>query len=168
MPFDFRISAPLKHSLWGSSVPLSLTIISGFLRITIRLVNSRITRLPDIDVPGIAARHSRVPSATMLSTLNRRPVTIWSCTKWSHKIRHKSLRPTLLDSAILLQSITINLLSYKRGLLPFGHAARLNLIALINRFPANLSNFRSRYWFLRINSLRKGILARLGFTHIVP
>jgi hypothetical protein len=38
-----------------SSVPLSETIIPGFLRRSIRADCSRATRRPDIEVPGIAA-----------------------------------------------------------------------------------------------------------------
>lgn len=64
-----------------SSVPLSLTIMPGLPRQAISLESSRTTRLPEIEVSGTAARHSRVTSSTMLSTRNRRPVANWSCTK---------------------------------------------------------------------------------------
>ncbi len=50
-----------------SSVPLSLTIIPGFPRRSISAVSSRATRRPEMDVSGIAARHSRVTSSTTFS-----------------------------------------------------------------------------------------------------
>src|SRR5690606_26751888 len=51
-----------------NSVPWSETIMSGLPRRLIRSVSSRATRRPEIDVSGIAAKHSRVTSSTMLST----------------------------------------------------------------------------------------------------
>ncbi len=56
-----------------SSVPLSETITPGFLRHCISAVSSQATRRPEIEVSGIAARHSRVTSSTMLSTRKRLP-----------------------------------------------------------------------------------------------
>jgi hypothetical protein len=50
-------------------VPLSLTIMPGLLCTAINSASSRTTRLPDIEVSGTAARHSRVTSSTTLSTL---------------------------------------------------------------------------------------------------
>src|SRR4051794_15377552 len=41
-----------------NSVPLSDTIICGLPRTLTIMVSSRATRLPEIDVSGIAARHS--------------------------------------------------------------------------------------------------------------
>lgn len=55
----------------------------GFPRWAISSVSSRATRRPEIEVSGIAARHSRVMSSTMLSTRNRRPQANWSWTKSS-------------------------------------------------------------------------------------
>ena len=46
---------------------------AGRPRRAIRSSSSRTTRLPEIDVSGIAARHSRVASSTTLRTRNRRP-----------------------------------------------------------------------------------------------
>lgn len=46
-------------------------------------VNSRTTRLPEIEVSGMAARHSRVTSSTMLSKRKRQPQANWSYTKSS-------------------------------------------------------------------------------------
>ena len=46
-------------------------------------VSSRATRLPEIEVSGIAARHSRVTSSTMLRMRKRRPWANWSWTKSS-------------------------------------------------------------------------------------
>jgi len=45
-----------------SSVPLSLTMISGFPRAATMASSSRATRRPEIDVSTISARHSRVKS----------------------------------------------------------------------------------------------------------
>ena len=58
-----------------NSVPLSLTTILGLPRVSISFVSSRATRLPEIEVSGIAARHSRVTSSTMLRMRKRRPWT---------------------------------------------------------------------------------------------
>jgi len=45
--------------------------------------NSRATRRPEIDVSGMAARHSRVTSSTTFRMRNRRPQASWSWTKSS-------------------------------------------------------------------------------------
>lgn len=55
----------------------------GLPRLAISVVSSRPTRLPEIDVSGIAARHSRVTSSTTLRMRNRCPQANWSCTKSS-------------------------------------------------------------------------------------
>jgi hypothetical protein len=47
------------------------------------MVSSRATRCPEIEVSGIAARHSRVASSTMFRIRNRRPEANWSWTKSS-------------------------------------------------------------------------------------
>ena len=47
-----------------NSVPLSETIMPGLPRRLINAVSSRATRRPEIEVSGIAARHSRVTSST--------------------------------------------------------------------------------------------------------
>src|SRR5271170_1441795 len=64
-----------------NSVPLSETIMPGLPRRSISAVSSRATRRPEIEVSGIAARHSRVTSSTMLRIRNRRPKANWSWTK---------------------------------------------------------------------------------------
>lgn len=46
-------------------------------------VSSRATRRPEIEVSGIAPRHSLVTSLTMLRTRKRRPLANWSWTKSS-------------------------------------------------------------------------------------
>src|SRR5664279_4972172 len=66
-----------------NSVPLSLTIIPGLPRASISIVSSRATRLPEIEVSGIAARQARVISSTMLRMRKRRPRANWSWTKSS-------------------------------------------------------------------------------------
>ena len=85
MPFDPVLGAPFRcadlrfrMAFEVSSVPLSETIMPGRPRRSISAASSRATRLPDIEVSGIAARHSRVTSSTMLSTRNRRPQANWS------------------------------------------------------------------------------------------
>ncbi|ESW80505.1 hypothetical protein X772_25065 [Mesorhizobium sp. LSJC280B00] len=55
----------------------------GLPRRAISSVSSRATRRPEIEVSGIAAKHSRVTSSTMLSTRKRRPQANWSWTKSS-------------------------------------------------------------------------------------
>ena len=64
-----------------NSVPLSETIMSGLPRRSIKTVSSRATRRPEIEVSGIAARHSRVTSSTMFRMRSRRPQASWSWTK---------------------------------------------------------------------------------------
>jgi len=46
-----------------NSVPLSDTIMPGLPRRSIKTVSSRATRRPEIDVSGIAAKHSSVTSS---------------------------------------------------------------------------------------------------------
>ena len=65
----------------------------GFPRRSISAASSRATRRPEIDVSGMAARHSRVTSSTTFRAshyaplvqeqwrANRRPQASWSCTK---------------------------------------------------------------------------------------
>src|SRR5277367_549561 len=64
-----------------NSVPLSETIMPGLPGRSINAVSSRATRRPEIEVSGIAARHCRVTSSTMLRIRNRRPKANWSWTK---------------------------------------------------------------------------------------
>ena len=66
-----------------NSVPLSLTIMPGLPLRSMSAVSSLATRWPEIEVSGMAARHSWVTSSTMLRILNRRPLAIWSWTKSS-------------------------------------------------------------------------------------
>src|SRR3954465_6847789 len=66
-----------------NSVPLSDTIICGLPRTPLIVGSSRAPRLPEIDGSGIAARHSRVTSSTMLRMRKRRPRANWSWTKSS-------------------------------------------------------------------------------------
>src|SRR3979490_3270791 len=66
-----------------NSVPLSETIIPGLPRCSISVVSSRATRRLEIEVSGIAARHSWVTSSTTFKIRNRRPQANWSWTKLS-------------------------------------------------------------------------------------
>lgn len=78
VPRDPVLGAPAQDRRIAfdvSSVPLSETIMSGLPLRSINAVNSRATRRPDIEVSGIAARHSRVTSSTMLRTRKRCPYT---------------------------------------------------------------------------------------------
>lgn len=81
VPFDPVLGPHRRMAFEVSSVPLSLTIIPGLPRRSIRAVSSRATRCPEIEVSGIAARHSRVTSSTTLSTRKRWPLANWSWTK---------------------------------------------------------------------------------------
>ena len=58
-----------------------MTIMPGLPRRSISAVSSRATRRPEIEVSGIAARHSRVTSSTTFRMRNRRPPANWSWTK---------------------------------------------------------------------------------------
>lgn len=62
-------------------MPLSLAIMPGRPRRAIGAVGSRAARRPEIDVSGIAARHSPVTSLTTLRVRRPRPLASWSCTK---------------------------------------------------------------------------------------
>jgi hypothetical protein len=66
-------SAQASMAFDVNSVPLSETIIPGLPRCSISVVSSRATRRPEMEVSGIAARHSRVTSSTMFRMRNRRP-----------------------------------------------------------------------------------------------
>ena len=73
--------AQANMALEVNSVPLSETIMQGLPRRLINAVSSRATRRPEIEVSGIAARHSRVTSSTMFRMRNCRPQASWSWTK---------------------------------------------------------------------------------------
>ncbi len=66
-----------------NSVPWSLKIISGLPRRAMMASSSRATRRPEIDVSGIAARHSFVTSSMTFRMRKRRPEPNWSWTKSS-------------------------------------------------------------------------------------
>jgi hypothetical protein len=67
--------AQASMALEVNSVPLSDTITPGLPRRSTSIVNSRATRRPEIEVSGIAAKHSRVTSSTMFRIRSRRPQT---------------------------------------------------------------------------------------------
>ncbi len=100
-------------ALGVSSVALSLTIIPGLPRRSTSVVSSLATRRPEIDVSGIAAKHSPVTSSTTFSTLNRRPQANLSCAKsrdqWA--LAHASIRigalvPSALRRALRLRTVS--------------------------------------------------------------
>src|SRR6476660_8774561 len=68
-------------ALLVSSLPLSLTIIFGLPRLTMRRSSSRATRKPESEVSATSARHSRVQSSTIARIRKRRPSVSWSETK---------------------------------------------------------------------------------------
>lgn len=80
MPFS---CAQASMAFEVNSVPWSETIMLGLPRWAINSVSSRATRRPEIEVSGIAARHSRVTSSTTLRMRKRRPQANWSWTKSS-------------------------------------------------------------------------------------
>lgn len=63
-------------ALQVNSVPLSETISPGLPRRAITVVSSRATRRPEIDVSGMAPRHSLVTSSTILRMRKRRPLSV--------------------------------------------------------------------------------------------
>jgi hypothetical protein len=81
MPDEPVVPRPGEQAVEVNSVPLSETIMPGLPCRSINAVSSRATRRPEIEVSGIAARHSRVTSSTMLRIRNRRPQANWSWTK---------------------------------------------------------------------------------------
>ncbi len=81
MPLDADLAAPCQHGVAGEFRPIVADDHAGLPRRSISAVSSRTTRRPEIDVSGTAARHSLVTSSTTLSTRNRLPDAIWSCTK---------------------------------------------------------------------------------------
>ena len=83
-PFHgFDLTAPRKTRP-RKSAPSGERLVLVMARMPRRLINavsSRATRRPEIEVSGIAARHSRVTSSTMFRMRSRRPQTSWSWTK---------------------------------------------------------------------------------------
>ena len=67
----FRIDKELVGRETVSSVPLSLTIMAGLPRASMRVSSSRATRIPDSEVSATNARHSRVKSSTMAKIRKR-------------------------------------------------------------------------------------------------
>src|SRR5215210_4729554 len=78
VPLNPVLGTQARMAFEVNSVPLSETIIPGLPRRAINGVSSRATRLPEIEVSGIAARHSRVTSSTMFRIRKRRPLANWS------------------------------------------------------------------------------------------
>jgi hypothetical protein len=74
VPFDACSAAQRSTALLVSSVLLSETIIAGLPRIAMMASSSRITRRPDNEKSGIAARHSLLKSSITLSSRNLRPL----------------------------------------------------------------------------------------------
>ena len=101
MPFDLVLYCfQLKIAFEVNSVPLSDTIIRGLPRRSMSAVSSRATRLPEIEVSGIAARHSRVTSSTILRIRKRRPQASWSWTKSSDATRAFGLASTRMGARV--------------------------------------------------------------------
>jgi len=70
----------------------------GVLRRRINVDSSRATRFPGIDLSGIASKHSRVTSSTILSIRKRRPQANWSCTKYKYSVCSASLQQGLVPA----------------------------------------------------------------------
>src|SRR5882672_2346227 len=68
VPSDTALFCQRKMACEVSSVPLSLTTLSGFLRAATIASSSRATRRPESDVSTTSARHSRVKSSTTTNT----------------------------------------------------------------------------------------------------
>src|SRR3984957_5004062 len=73
MPDDPVVLPPGEHGVRGELGPIVGHDHAGLPRRSIKTVSSRATRRPEIDVSGIAAKHSRVTSSTMFRMRNRRP-----------------------------------------------------------------------------------------------
>src|SRR6201994_4759142 len=81
MPDDPVVLRPGEHGVRGELGPIVREDLPGLPRRLINAVSSRATRRPEIEVSGIAARHSRVTSSTMFRMRSRRPHASWSWTK---------------------------------------------------------------------------------------
>lgn len=94
----------------------------GFPRRSIRAVNSRATRRPEIEVSGIAARHARVTSSTTLSTRKRWPLANWSWTKSSDQraLGRASTRIGARVPMALRRAFRLRTVSVARKKLPLG------------------------------------------------
>src|ERR1700733_6333845 len=73
MPDDPVVVRPGEHGVRGELGPIVRDVMPGLPRRSINAVSSRATRRPEIEVSGIAAKHSRVTSSTMFRMRNRRP-----------------------------------------------------------------------------------------------
>ena len=78
VPLDAGLLRPEQDGIRGEpaspafgSVPSSLTTSLGLPYLATSVVSSRATRLPEIDVSGMAARHCLVTSSMTSSTRNR-------------------------------------------------------------------------------------------------
>lgn len=81
VPFDRVRGTPLQDRARGQfCAALPVMIIPGLPRRSIRAVSSRATRRSEIDVSGIAGRHSLVTSSTLFRTRKRCPQANGSCT----------------------------------------------------------------------------------------
>jgi hypothetical protein len=81
MPIELDLAAPCEHRVQSQ---LGAVVADDHAWLTAsgeQIGQSGHLPLPQIEVFGTAAEHSRVTSSTMLSTPNQRPVAIWLCTK---------------------------------------------------------------------------------------
>src|SRR6204780_4393984 len=81
MPDEPVVLRPGEHGVRGELGPIVRDDHAWPAAPFDQAVSSRATRRPEIEVSGIAARHSRVTSSTMLRIRNRRPQASWSWTK---------------------------------------------------------------------------------------
>jgi hypothetical protein len=68
-----------------SSVPLSLTTVSGRTRCWMMVSNSRAARVPDSEASATSARHSRVQFSITVRMRKRHPSVSWSETESNDK-----------------------------------------------------------------------------------
>src|SRR5438874_1270370 len=83
MPSNLGIVRPLQDAFEVNSVPLSLTIIFGLLRLASSRSTSRATRMPEIEASGRSAKHSSCAIVDHDQDAHARPSMNWSATKSS-------------------------------------------------------------------------------------
>jgi hypothetical protein len=93
----------IEHGFLDGYTPLSLTIIFGLPRSTMRRDNSRATRKPESEVSATSARHSRVQSSTIARMRKRRPSVNWSETK--SRLQRSLGASGIIIGALVVQSL---------------------------------------------------------------
>src|ERR1700731_1471334 len=73
VPIDAVLGTPGEDGIRGEFGPMIRYDHAGLAARWSRVLSSRATRLPEIEVSGTAARHSRVTSSTTFRMRKRRP-----------------------------------------------------------------------------------------------